>query len=40
VCLRAAALGDAFPWVSLVALLGFGVAFFIGSMYALKKASL
>jgi ABC-2 type transport system permease protein len=39
-CLRAAALGDAFPWLSLAALLGFGVAFFIGSMYALKKTSI
>ncbi len=40
VCLRAAALGDAFPWLSLAVLLGFGLAFFIGSMYALNKASI
>jgi ABC-type multidrug transport system permease subunit len=40
VCLRAAALNQDFPWVSLAALLCFGVAFFIGSMYALKKTSI
>lgn len=39
-CLRAAALGDAFPWLSLAALIGFGVAFFAASMYALKKTSI
>ncbi len=38
-CLRAAALGQAFPWLSFVALLGFGVAFFAGCMVALKKIS-
>lgn len=38
-CLRAAALAQPFPWLSLVALLSFGVAFFIGSIIALKKAS-
>jgi ABC-2 type transport system permease protein len=38
-CLRAAALGQSFPWLSLVALLSFGVAFFIGSVITLKKAS-
>jgi ABC-type multidrug transport system permease subunit len=40
VCLRAAALNQDFPWASLAALLCFGVAFFIGSMYALKKTSI
>ncbi|XHH10183.1 MAG: ABC transporter permease [Candidatus Bathyarchaeia archaeon] len=40
VCLRAAALNQNFPWISLAALLGFGVAFFIASMYALKKTSI
>jgi ABC-2 type transport system permease protein len=39
VCLRAAALGQAFPWWSLVALIGFGVAFFAGAIIALKKTS-
>ena len=39
-CLRAAALGQAFPWFSFVALLGFGLFFFAGSIVALKKASL
>jgi hypothetical protein len=37
--LRAAALGQSFPWLSFIALLGFGLAFFLGSMVALKKAS-
>jgi ABC-type polysaccharide/polyol phosphate export permease len=38
-CLRAAALGQAFPWLSFLTLLGFGLAFFAGSMWALKRAS-
>ncbi len=38
-CLRAAALGQAFPWLSLLALLGFGLVFFAGCMVALKRAS-
>jgi ABC-type multidrug transport system permease subunit len=38
-CLRAAALGDAFPWWSMVVLIGFGVAFFVGALVALKKSS-
>ena len=38
-CLRAATLGQPFPWISLVALLGFGVFFFSASMMALKRAS-
>ena len=39
VCLRAAALGQPFPWLSFVALTGFGLIFFLGSIIALKKAS-
>ncbi|MCW3995991.1 MAG: ABC transporter permease [Candidatus Bathyarchaeota archaeon] len=39
-CLRAAALAQPFPWLSLVALLGFGASFFVGSVFALKKASI
>jgi len=38
-CLRAAALDQPFPWVSLLALLGFGIIFFLGCIVALKKAS-
>lgn len=38
-CLRAATLGQPFPWLSLVALLGFGLFFFSASMMALKRAS-
>lgn len=38
-CLRATALAQPFPWASLVALLIFGGAFFIGCVLALKKAS-
>jgi len=37
--LRAAALGQPFPWLSFVALLGFGLVFFAGCIMALKKAS-
>ncbi|MCW4044361.1 MAG: ABC transporter permease [Candidatus Bathyarchaeota archaeon] len=36
---RAAALGQPFPWLSFLALLGFGIGFFIGCIVALKKAS-
>lgn len=38
-CLRAATLGQPFPWISLGALLGFGVLFFAASMTALKRVS-
>ena len=38
-CLRAAALAQPFPWLSLLALLGFGLAFFAGCMVALKRVS-
>jgi ABC-2 type transport system permease protein len=38
-CLRAAALGEPFPWLSLLAVLGFALLFFSGCMVALKRAS-
>ena len=38
-CLRAAALNQAFPWFSFAALIGFGAAFFVGSVFVLKKAN-
>jgi ABC-2 type transport system permease protein len=37
-CLRAAALGQAFPWLSFLVLIGFGSAFFALCFTALKKA--
>jgi ABC-2 type transport system permease protein len=37
--LRATALGQPFPWLSFLALLGFGMIFFAGCMLALKRAS-
>jgi ABC-2 type transport system permease protein len=39
-CLRAAALGQPFPWVSLVVLLGFGAVFFGLCFAALHRTSL
>jgi len=39
-CLRAEALGQAFPWLSFVALVGFGVLFLAGSIWLLKRASI
>ena len=38
-CLRASALGQPFPWVSLLVLIGFGVAFFVLCFAALKKSN-
>jgi ABC-2 type transport system permease protein len=38
-CLRAAALAQPFPWFSFAALVGFGLFFFAGCIFALKKAS-
>jgi ABC-2 type transport system permease protein len=38
-CLRASALGEPFPWPFLAALIGFGVAFYLASLYILRKAS-
>jgi ABC-2 type transport system permease protein len=37
--LRATVLDQAFPWLSFVALVGFGVAFFVAAVVALKKSS-
>ncbi|MDI9644147.1 MAG: ABC transporter permease [Candidatus Verstraetearchaeota archaeon] len=37
--LRAAALGYPFPWLSLLVLAGFGIAFFVGCIVALRKTS-
>jgi ABC-2 type transport system permease protein len=37
--LRAAVLGQAFPWLSFAGLSAFGIAFFVGCMVALKKSS-
>lgn len=39
-CLRAVTLEQPFPWILFLALLGFGVAFFIGSIIILKKKSI
>jgi ABC-2 type transport system permease protein len=39
-CLRAAALGQPFPWGSLAILLGFGFAFLMGCFLVLKRKSL
>jgi ABC-type multidrug transport system permease subunit len=38
-CLRASALGQPFPWWSLLVLIGFGVAFFVLCFAALKKSN-
>ncbi len=38
-CLRASALGQAFPWLSFAALLSFGLAFLTGGIVVLKKSS-
>jgi ABC-2 type transport system permease protein len=37
--LRAAALGQVFPWLSFAGLSAFGVAFFVGCIVALKRSS-
>ncbi len=37
--LRAAALDQTFPWFSFIALICFGIAFFISGLYVLKKTS-
>ena len=39
-CLRAAALNQPFPWFSFFALIGFGLIFYFGSFFVLKKTSL
>ena len=38
-CLRAAALGQTFPWTSFFGLQIFGLIFFVGCMWLLKRAS-
>jgi ABC-2 type transport system permease protein len=38
-CLRASALGQPFPWLSLVVLLGFGLVFFLMCFFALRRNS-
>lgn len=38
-CLRAAALGDPFPWLSLAGLAAFGGVFFIASLIVLRRSS-
>ncbi|MCL0036690.1 ABC transporter permease [Dehalococcoidia bacterium] len=38
-CLRAAILGQPFPWVSLLAIAGFGLAFFLGCVLKLRRMS-
>ncbi|MCW4006371.1 MAG: ABC transporter permease [Candidatus Bathyarchaeota archaeon] len=38
-CLRSTALSQPFPWLSLIALAGFGVAFFFASIFVLNKKS-
>jgi ABC-type multidrug transport system permease subunit len=39
-CLRAAELGQPFPWASLAILFGFGLTFLIGCLLVLRKKSL
>jgi ABC-type multidrug transport system permease subunit len=39
-CLRAIALGQSFPWLSFLALAGFGLFFFLASVLVLKKTNL
>jgi len=38
-CLRAVTLGQPFPWLSLLAIVGFGLAFFLGCMLVLRRIS-
>jgi ABC-type multidrug transport system permease subunit len=38
-CLRAVTQGHAFPWLSLAAIAGFGLAFFLGCLLVLRRAS-
>jgi len=38
-CLRAVMIGHPFPWLSLLAIAGFGLAFFLGCMLTLRRAS-
>jgi ABC-2 type transport system permease protein len=38
-CLRAVTLGQPFPWLSFLAILGFGLAFFLGCVLVLRRIS-
>ena len=38
-CLRAVTLGQPFPWLSLLAIVGFGLVFFLGCMLVLRRTS-
>jgi len=38
-CLRAVTLGQPFPWLSLLVIVGFGLAFFLGGVLVLRRAS-
>jgi Nod factor-specific ABC transporter NodJ protein len=38
-CIRAVALNQSFPWLSLFVLVGFGIVFFVGCMVVLKRNS-
>lgn len=38
-CLRAVTLGQPFPWLSLLAIVGFGLAFFPGCTLVLRRFS-
>jgi ABC-2 type transport system permease protein len=38
-CLRAVTLGQPFPWLSLLVIVGFGLAFFLGCVLVLRRAS-
>lgn len=38
-CLRAITLGQPFPWISLLAIIGFGLVFFLGCILVLRRTS-
>jgi ABC-type multidrug transport system permease subunit len=38
-CLRMVTLGQPFPWLSLLAIAGFGLAFFLGCVLVLRRTS-
>ncbi|HEY92331.1 MAG TPA: ABC transporter permease, partial [Dehalococcoidia bacterium] len=38
-CLRAITLGQPFPWISLLAIVGFGLVFFLGCILVLRRTS-
>lgn len=39
-CLRAVTLAQEFPWISLIVITAYGIAFFIACMYSLKRISI